>query len=181
MDTKSKILLWLFGALILLSVSASFYRYIFLNDFIVEVEVECDPSAESCFVLRCDPSAESELVCTGDPEIDTQYLKIVHRNAKNIPQCEDGDDECKQFECPTNSEDECSEILCDVNTLTEYGFDEECSNPADFIEIEEENIVKETTEADSEQTSEVPLEDTSSETTDDTEAQILNTVDEVIQ
>lgn len=143
MDTKSKILFSFLGILIVLSVSASYYRYMVLHDYLVEAHVDCDPSLEICFVWECDPETEGE--CTGDEEEDTWYFKIAHRNAKNITSCDPQDEECQQFQCPEEGEEACDEVLCATDTLTEYALEGSCTNPEDFIEseIEEEFVAEE--------------------------------------
>lgn len=131
MDTKSKILFGVFGILILLSVSASYYRFMVLHDYLVQTEVDCDPTFESCFVWEC--GAESE-ECTGNPDEDTWYYKIAYRNAKNIPACDAEDQKCDQFTCPEGGEAECREVLCSEATLEEYHIDRACTLPEDFAE-----------------------------------------------
>lgn len=132
MDTKSKILFWTLGVLVVLSVSASYYRFMVLHDYLVQAEVDCDPSYESCFVWKCNVEEDEE--CTGDPEEDTWYYKIAYRNAKNIPSCSAEDEECDQFTCPEGGEEECSEVLCSPETLEEYHVETACTIPADFAE-----------------------------------------------
>ena len=129
MDRKSKILFGVFVALIVLSVSASFYKFMVLQDYLVEAQVDCDPSVESCFVWECDATAEE---CTGNPEEDIWYFKLAFRNAKNIPLCEPLSDTCQQFECPAEGEVQCTEILCNAETLAEYDLGETCTNSANF-------------------------------------------------
>lgn len=156
MDTKSKILFGIFGILIVLSVSASYYKFMVLHDYVVQAEVDCDPETESCFVWQCDPEVADE--CTGNPEEDIWYFKIAHRNAKNIPYCDPNDDSCLAFQCPENGEDECDEVLCSTDTLDEYAIDGICTNPEDFVAFssdedvltDEENATVETLDSASE-------------------------------
>lgn len=132
MDKKTKILFSAFGVLIILSVAASYYRFMVLHDYLVQAEVDCDPSAESCFVWECDPVNDE---CTGDPEEDTWYYKIAYRNAKNIPSCDPLSEACEQFTCPMGGEAECTEVLCTSESLEEYAIDAPCTLPEDFIEV----------------------------------------------
>lgn len=143
MDKKSKILFSLFGILIVLSVSASYYRFMVLHDYIIEAQVDCNPSSESCFVWECDPSIEGE--CTGNPDKDTWYFKIAHRNAKNITACEEGDELCAPFSCPLEGEEECDEVLCNADSLTEYNIDNECAIQSDSPVEAEEEVLEEKT------------------------------------
>lgn len=131
MDTKSKILFWTLVALVVLSVSASYYRFMVLHDYLVQAEVDCDPSHESCFVWECDPEEEE---CTGNPDEDTWYYKIAYRNAKNIPACDAEDETCDHFTCPEEGEAECREVLCSPEGLEEYHVETACTIPEDFAE-----------------------------------------------
>jgi hypothetical protein len=131
MDTKSKILFGAFSLLIVLSVSASYYRYMVLHDYLVQAEVDCDPTYESCFVWECDPEEEE---CTGDPEEDTWYYKFAYRNAKNVPSCEQTSETCDLFTCPEGGEEECREVLCSADALLEYHVDTPCTLLEDFAD-----------------------------------------------
>lgn len=107
-----------------------------LHDYLVQTEVDCDPTFESCFVWEC--GAESE-ECTGNPDEDTWYFKIAYRNAKNIPACDAMDEECEQFTCPEEGEVECREVLCSPTALEEHHIKTTCTSPADFAdEVSEE-------------------------------------------
>lgn len=128
-DGKSKVFFWGMALLIVLSVSASYYRFMVLHDYVVEAQIDCDPTFESCFVWECDPSIEGE--CTGNEDDDTWYYKYAYRNAKNITDCEDGDMTC-QFTCTSGGEDECAEVLCTSESIVTYDIDGECTNPVDF-------------------------------------------------
>ena len=129
MDAKTKILYSVFWALIILSVSASYYRFVVLHDYVIQTEVDCDPTYESCFVWECDSEMNE---CEGNPDENTWYYKIAYRNAKNIPNCNAGDGECNQFKCPEEGEAECREVLCTPTTLEEYHIEQACTLPEDF-------------------------------------------------
>lgn len=135
MNTKMKIFLGVFVLLSLLSVSASYYRFMVLHDYVIEAEVDCDSSVESCFVWECDPSVEGE--CTGDPEYDTWYYKIVSRNAQYIPECMPDDTDCDQFSCSPQTEEDCSYVYCSPDTLAEYGLEGTCAEGGLAIEAQE--------------------------------------------
>lgn len=142
MDTKSKILFWTLGILVILSVSASYYRFMVLHDYLVQTEIDCDPSYESCFVWECDTEEEE---CTGNPDEDTWYYKIAYRNEKNIPNCSEEDEECDHFTCPEEGEEGCREVLCSPTTLEEYHIETSCTIPDDFADVisDEESITDE--------------------------------------
>lgn len=126
METKSK-LFWLVFFLVLAgSVGASYYRFIFTKNYIIEAEADCDPMTEICFVYECDPATEE---CTGDPEEDTSYYKIVRRMAKNIPLCDPNSEGCDALMCPEGEAD-CEVALCDADTAPEGQI---CNNPEEYV------------------------------------------------
>jgi hypothetical protein len=121
MSKSSKILLALAIILLAVSISASYYRYVVLHDYIIKVEIDCDPSTENCFIYTCDSEEEE---CTGNPEEDTWYYKNFYRNAKYLPDCDPyNSNECAAFECGEN-ELGCYEEVCSG--------DETCTHPDDF-------------------------------------------------
>lgn len=113
-DMRSKVLLAVFGTAIILSVGVSFYRYMVVRDYIIEAQVDCDPTAEACFVYECDPESEDpEAMCTGSPEEDIWYYRIIHKNAMNISACDDQNQEaCASLTCAEN-EKECGYTFCE--------------------------------------------------------------------
>lgn len=131
MDIKSKILYGFLAAILILSSSASYYRFMVLNDYIVEAQVDCDPTLESCFVWECDPSVESE--CTGNEEEDTWHFKYAYRNAGNIPECTD--DTCSPFECSSANEADCSEVTCNEDSRQKYEIEHSCVTQTSDDEI----------------------------------------------
>lgn len=138
MDKKSKILLWVFALLIAGSVGVTYWRIMIQKDYIIEAEVDCDPTLETCFVYECDPEAEE---CTGDPEEDIYYYKMIRRNAANIPLCDPADENCEALTCP-EGEDECEIILCSEETAEEG---QVCNDPEQYVldnPIEEEEVME---------------------------------------
>lgn len=144
MDTKSKVLLWSLGVLLVLSISGAYYKFMVLNDYLVEMQIDCDPSAESCFVWVCDETVPDE--CTGDPEEDTWYYKYFYRNASNLPLCDPAEESCDAFVCFVG-EASCGEVTCTDDSLSLYGLEQECTDPDSFqdpfIEEAEETIIEE--------------------------------------
>ena len=129
MNRKSKILLWIFILLILLSVSATFYKTVILQDFVVYNEIDCDPSSENCFVWTCNPVIDGADACTRNPDDDTWYYKIAYRNAQNINLCNSEENEtCDPYAC-TEFENDCMQITCSNEALIEYERDGKCSGP----------------------------------------------------
>lgn len=120
MEIKSKILLSLFAVLIFLSIGISFYRFFILRDYTVQAQIACDPYTENCTVYHCNVDVET---CTGDAEKDTSYYKILSRNAKNIPLCNQDDDVCGSMTCPSGEEG-CAITSCEEGS--------ECSDPVEY-------------------------------------------------
>jgi hypothetical protein len=128
MDKKSKILLGVFFLLILASIGATYYRIVVRRDYLIESQIDCDPTLEKCFVYHCDPAVES---CTGNEVEDTSYYKIAKRKANKIPICDPVQDEnCQPFVCGENEKD-CGEILCDEKTKEKDNKDQ-CNDPAQY-------------------------------------------------
>jgi len=128
-DKKSKILFIIIGLLIVGSVAVTFWRYMIRRDYIVQAQTDCDPTTENCFIWECDPASTVEgEACTGDPESDIWYYKIIHRNAKNIPNCDPNDENCTALVCDPGEKD-CSEELCTDENVPEG---ESCSDPVQY-------------------------------------------------
>ncbi len=107
-----------------------------MKDYIIEAEVDCDPTVETCFIYECDPEAEE---CTGDPEEDIWYYKIMKRNAANIPLCDPADENCQALVCWEDEKD-CEEILCTEETIEEG---QVCNDPEQYLldnPVEEDEI-----------------------------------------
>lgn len=130
MDTKSKILIWIFVALIIIAVALTFWRIMIKRDYVISSQIDCDPTVEKCFIWRCDPTSTVEgEACTGDPETDVWYYQIAQRNASRIPLCDPATDEtCLPFACDEGEKD-CSVTFCDPETA---GEDEECNDPEEY-------------------------------------------------
>jgi hypothetical protein len=125
MDTKSKILLVALLLLIVGSVGTAYYRYMVVRDYVVEMQTDCDPMSEACFIYVCDPEVEE---CSGNPEEDTWYYKMFRRNAANIPICDPSEEGCEAYVCAEEEQD-CEVILCDETTLAEFDAGDACSDP----------------------------------------------------
>lgn len=144
MDKKSKILIGAFIFLIFTSVALTYYRVMIKRDYIIEGQVDCDPTGETCFTYVCDPEIEE---CTGDPEEDTWYYKVVRKNAGRVPLCDPNDEGCEALACAEN-EPECETVLCTEETKGEDG---ECSNPETYLaEYPQDEDVSECEEDDQE-------------------------------
>ena len=122
---------WFFGiffALILLSVSATFYRVFIARDYLVTVETLCSPETQSCFARDiCD--TEDQTCSEGDTPTETSYYKIVERKAFAFPEtCASGSADsplCADMSCRPG-EAECTETFCADETVPEG---ERCMGP----------------------------------------------------
>lgn len=121
MEKKSKILLWGFFILLAVSVGLTFYRVMIKKDYLINMEVACDPTVEKCFQRLCDPESEE---CANADNPEMIYYKILEKNYKNIKPCAEGEEDCQNLTCEPDEKD-CREILCDENALGEGG---ECAN-----------------------------------------------------
>lgn len=93
-------------ALVLLTASASYFRYMVLHDYLVAYEGECDPATNHCYV-GCDNEECSE----------EYYYAIVTREATEIERlCGIDISDCEAANSCTVAETDCSISFCDINT-----------------------------------------------------------------
>lgn len=126
--SSSKIFLLVFFLILLVSVGATYYKMMIKRDYILSVQIDCDPYSEECFI---DDSGE-----------DTWYYKVLNKKAYNIPECDPNQDEDCVIACEENEKD-CEEVLCSEETVEEGG---ECVDPVAYAEenpIEEEDLSEE--------------------------------------
>lgn len=90
-------------------------QYVLARNFLMEVQVPCDPASEACFALACDSE---------DEECDTTPYKKVEVLASEAPACAE-EHTCEAFTC---SGDSCSETYCAEDTLEEG---EQCVIPVE--------------------------------------------------
>lgn len=129
---RNKLLLSIAIAIIVGAVLATYLRYIYFQDYVIELSVPCDPASESCFVYICDPEEEE---CTGNAEEDTSYYKLVARKAYNIPYCDqESNEDCGEIYTCSGNEADCEIILCNEETVEDG---EVCTNSEDFVETGE--------------------------------------------
>lgn len=134
MDMRSKFLLFVFCTLLILSISATYYRFVVLQDYLVLYEGECDPYTQVCFTGCEDDDCTSEY-----------YYSYVEKYAPNLyEQCGPDITECNDaYICLEEDIDLCTITYCDpeidgesCELLTENDFVEE---EEDELEIYEEN------------------------------------------
>jgi hypothetical protein len=130
MDKKSKILLTVFFLLIIVSVGATFWRIYIKKDYVIQNQIDCDPTINKCFIWECDPASTVEgEACTGDPETDIWYYQIAERNANMIPNCDPNDENCDPWTYEEGEKD-CSMTFCDETNKKEQKV--ECNDPIQY-------------------------------------------------
>lgn len=127
-EHKNAIFFWVLGIAIALSVSITYYRYIVRMDYMVLLELSCDPAVESCYKYECDPEWDE---CTGNVEDDIWYYKILEKKAYALKECSADVEECPEARCADGEED-CVETQCDVSDEVSGG---ECYGPG--LDVEE--------------------------------------------
>jgi len=156
MDTKSKILIWVFVVLIIGSVGFTYWRIMIKRDYIISAQTDCDPYTEQCFFWECDPnSIEDGVACTDNADDNSWYYQIVRRKAFNIPLCDPKDENCQALICPEGEAD-CSVEFCTAENVPEG---ETCNDPVKYTEenpVEEEATEEGVTECDSASDEECP-------------------------
>lgn len=105
-------------------VANRYYHYISQRDFLLDVDVACDPSTEHCFIADCSPEE--------DPNCDTSPYKYVEILARNAPSCLE-EHACDSFSCDPNDAT-CSITYCDEDTVSEG---EQCTpDPSSTVQTE---------------------------------------------
>lgn len=107
MDTKSKILIGVFFALIVTATVWKYYIFVTKQDFIVFNHASCNPGTESCFAYNCE---------INDEECDQAPFKKISKNAENITDCTIG--KCSELSCGPGETD-CVITLCSEETIEE--------------------------------------------------------------
>lgn len=166
---------YVFLALIIVGATfAAYERFVVLHDYVIETEIECDPSVDACFVAICDPEEEE---CAGDPEEDTSFYKLISRNVSAFPDCSSSaESACQQPDVCGEDEKECVATLCDTENASDR--ETECTNPVDYTAVlpEEDETAEEAENLSDDQSSleiiEVPLSEPEAETKDNTDAAV---------
>jgi len=125
MERKSKLLLWIFFFIICATVLILFFKIVVFRDYLLKVQVSCDPTQETCFSHMCDASFEE---CSGQIDQDISYYKFVEKSAVEMPNCKQGEDGCFEPGCSDN-ENGCVEIFCTDETV-QMAPGDTCSDPA---------------------------------------------------
>mgnify|MGYP000088151342 FL=1 len=103
MNFKRYILLYTIIPMLILAVSASYFRFMVSQDYLVTYEGFCDPYTESCFIYCEDET------CT-DPFYSTS---ITRKAAAVFSVCGEDITDCEAADVCTDNETECSVLYCD--------------------------------------------------------------------
>lgn len=133
MNTSSHVFFVVISVLILGTVIMTYYRFFEARDYMVQAQVECDPSEESCFVYVCDPAVDEE--CVAGSLEDAFYYKLINRLARNAPLCEADATTCVTLPCAAD-EAACSYTLCDMETVEDG---ETCNDPDEYRRMHPES------------------------------------------
>ncbi len=124
---KDHFFLYALVVAVLLTVTASYSRFLVKNDYIVFYEGECDPAEHSCFIG-----------CNDDECTEEYFYSKVEKNAHDIyAQCGDSVLDCAASNSCLPSDTSCSIQYCD-----EMRDNEPCSHA---VEIQE-NVLQEQTQ-----------------------------------
>lgn len=105
-------------ALIVVAVSASYYKYVVLADFTTIFYSECDPTSEICFISTYSCEEEQTPECL-------YHYKIYAVNQNKIDDiCDIDDGSCLEEFCSTG---ECTTLYCGDPEAANYTLQDECS------------------------------------------------------
>jgi hypothetical protein len=107
MSKLSKYLFIIMMLALLCVVGYRYYGYVYMKNFLIDVNAVCDPKRQSCFVADCDP-ADSE--CDTTPYIKVELL------AHDAPVCLE-EHSCQTFSCSGLSN--CTITTCSSESLSD--------------------------------------------------------------
>lgn len=132
---KQHILLYVLGPLLILTVGASYYRYMVSYDYLVRYEGDCDPYTEICFQYCEDESCndpsyytwitrEASVIKANCVENDVTLCEFAYT-------CEAGEENCTITHCDTASDtDECEFLEESDRPQTEQGTSQNEETPS---------------------------------------------------
>lgn len=132
--TKTWFFLGSFFLAMTLSISATFYRIFFANDYLISYRASCDPKISSCFARQvCD--TEDGVCSGGDEAVKIEYYTLKQRGADDISRAcflgvstgENIDPYCIDPACSAD-ERVCSETFCSPDVVPDG---ESCLGPED--------------------------------------------------
>jgi len=112
MDKKTKVLFIVLILLLVVSIGATFYRYMIQKDYLIFAHIKCNPRSESCFYLPC---TEGDSTCDSTA---IEYYKKITKKAFNIEMCNTADEGCNPLVCK-NGEKDCEITTCSVDNVEE--------------------------------------------------------------
>lgn len=106
---KNYILLWTLLPLMILFISASYYRFIVKNDYLVSYEAPCDENLNSCFIG-----------CTDESCAETYPYLLIERDANELNKiCGEDVSNCPLADsCSLVNDKSCRVTYCEVTTDT---------------------------------------------------------------
>lgn len=100
----------------MVSVGYTYYRYMIQRDFLVHIQVECDPVVESCFAAPCEVEDNSGCVEINEGEF-VLYYKYILKKAYLFPDCDPQSSDCVYPTC--EGDESCVNIVCTSETVEE--------------------------------------------------------------
>ncbi len=93
--------------MVLVSICITYYLYEVKKDYLVYVNIDCDPSSERCFYIPCEDEQCSK---------DIEYYKKISKKAYNIDNCDLSLPDCKPMYC-LDGEGGCLITSCSEDVL----------------------------------------------------------------
>ncbi len=132
-----KIVFLVLFLIIFYAIAATYYRTYIAKNYIIETEIECDPTTERCYASICDPADDPE--CPENEEERASYYKLIKKKRANISDemnnCNSHEIECPELSCEPE-ETNCQMLECDPEKVGEpdpYNTEErECSDPEQY-------------------------------------------------
>ncbi len=111
---RDKLLLGSLLTLLILTISASYYRFVVSLDFLVTYEIDCDPETENCFIGCEDEECTAEYYFS-EIERGAQWLETMCgadiTNCEIMNSCTDTEEYCIVTRCDAvDTPDDCSEF-----------------------------------------------------------------------
>lgn len=97
------------------SIGYTYYRYMIQRDFLVHVQVECNPVVESCFAAPCEVSGVADACVTTDSGDSVMYYKYLLKKAYLFPDCDPQSEDCAYPTC--EGDKSCTTIVCNEETV----------------------------------------------------------------
>jgi hypothetical protein len=112
MDKWDKIFLWILVLSVVVVITATAYKFLFVKDYNFVVEAPCDPAVSTCFVRDCSnlddcpPNGLSDYKVFNVKALD--FEKCADNSCLN--ECLSSQIPCEEIKCGDSEEDSCSTI-----------------------------------------------------------------------